>query len=156
MSWYIAIRGDAEHSLFADVPPLVDFLNTLPTLYQFGRREFHAAAGQPWVDVTLIRCNSKGNYATIGLSASKINLVELICSYEGDPNWYEQLATQIAQFLGWSAFEDSEDRLIWAPAEQPKAPESMRNAVTFSLPLNDVLSGPTPPLLNRRDADGSL
>lgn len=118
MSWYLTIRSDAGYSQFAATAPLVEFLATLPELRQAGPLAFEAAAGQPWVAVTLAACSPAGNYASDGVSLPSVNVVELVCADAGGPAWYEALAGRIAGFLGWSAFEDHEGRRVWPLAEQ--------------------------------------
>jgi hypothetical protein len=124
MSWYLTIRS-APDSRFAATAPLVEFLAAMPELRQTGPVAFGPADGQPWVSVILAACSPAGNYASDGAFLPRANVVELVCSYSGDPAWYESLAARIARFLGWSAFAD--ERQVWPPAEQrhvePVAPD---------------------------------
>ncbi len=46
----------------------------------------------------------------------EVNVIELICSSFGNEAWYESLASQIASHLGWSVFNEHEDRPVY-PAE---------------------------------------
>jgi hypothetical protein len=117
VSWYLTICSDACFSRFAATAPLVDFLAAMPELRQTGPVAFESAPGFPWVAVILAACNPAGNYACDGTFLPQVNIVELICSYSGDPAWYDALAGRIARFLGWSAFEDHEARLVWPPAK---------------------------------------
>jgi hypothetical protein len=80
----------------------------MPELRQTGPVSFLAADGQPWVAVMMAACSAQGNYATNGEFLPQVNVVELVCSYWGDPAWYYALAAQIAAHLRWSAFEDHE------------------------------------------------
>lgn len=110
MTWYVTIRSDARYSEYADTASLVEFLNSMPMLRQTAPNEFAAADGQPWVAVTLAACRPDGNYSCNGTFNPQINVVELVCSDSHDPAWYNALATQMANFLGWSAVEDREVR----------------------------------------------
>ena len=121
MSWYLTIRGAPDYSRFAATAPLVEFLAAMPELRQTGPVEFQAADGQPWVAVMMAACDPAGNYASGGASLPRVNVVELVCSYSGDPAWYDALAGRIVGFLGWSAFEDHEGRQVSPPAEQRHA-----------------------------------
>lgn len=112
MTWYVTIRSDARYSKYADTASLVEFLNTMPSLRQTAPDAFSASDGQPSVEVILAECCTDGNYNCDGTFNPKLNVVELICSDSHDPVWYNALATQIADFLGWSAFEDHEIRQI--------------------------------------------
>jgi hypothetical protein len=49
------------------------------------------------------------------------NVVELFCSYSGNIEWYEQLAGQIAMFLGWEAWEDDEERQIFSKIDKDRS-----------------------------------
>ena len=119
MSWYLTIRGANDYSRFAATAPLIGFLTAMPELRQTGPVAFQAADGQPWVAVILAVCSPAGNYATDGEFLPRVNVVELVCSYSGDPAWYEALAGQVAGFLGWAAFED--ERRVWPPGEHRHA-----------------------------------
>jgi hypothetical protein len=121
VSWYLTIRGAPDYSRFAATAPLVEFLAAQPELRQTGPVAFQAAEGRPWVAVMMAACDPAGNYATDGALLPRVNVVELVCSYSGDPAWYEGLAGRIAGFLGWAAFEDHEGRQVWPPAEQRPA-----------------------------------
>lgn len=112
MSRYLTIRADARHSAFAATSPLVAFLATLPELRKTGPVAFEAAEGQPWVAVIMTVCSPEGTYASGGAYLPQVNVVELVCSDAGDPAWYDALAVRIAEFLGWSAFEDHEERQL--------------------------------------------
>jgi hypothetical protein len=113
VSWYLTIRSDAQYSQFADTAHLVGYLASIPELRQMGPTLFGSATGQPRVLVMMAACSPAGNYSNDGEFIPQVNVVELVCHYDGDPTWYESLASRIASFLGWSAFEDNEDRQIW-------------------------------------------
>jgi len=113
----LTIRGAPDYSLFAATAPLVEFLAAIPELRQSGPVAFQATDGQPWVAVLMAACDPAGNYASDGAFLPRVNVVELICSYSGDPAWYDALAGRIASFLGWSAFEGREGRQVWPPTE---------------------------------------
>lgn len=115
MSWYLTIRSAPDYSRFAATISLVEFLSAQPELRQTGPLAFQSVDGQPWVTVMMASCSREGNYAIEGELIPRVNVVELICSYSGDPDWYEMLARRIAEFLGWSAFAD--ERQVWPPAE---------------------------------------
>ncbi|HET6572853.1 MAG TPA: hypothetical protein VFG68_04565 [Fimbriiglobus sp.] len=117
MSWYLTIRSDARYSAFAATDRLVEFLAAMPELRQTGPVDFQAADGQPWVAVMMAACSPEGNYATDGEFLPRVNVVELVCSSSGDPEWYDALAGRIAAFLGWSAFVDHEERQVWPPPD---------------------------------------
>ena len=128
MSWYLTIRGAPDYSRFVATVELVEFLAVMPELQQTGSVQFEAAGGGPWVHVILADCDPKGSYCTDGALLPRVNVVELVCSYSGDPTWYDALAGRIAAFLGWSAFEDHEQRQVWPPAEQrPDEPGPARD-----------------------------
>ncbi len=124
VSWYLTIRGALDYSRFAATAPLVEFLAAMPELRRTGPAAFEGAAGQPWVSVILAACSPEGNYASDGAPLPRVNVVELVCSYSGDPAWYDALAGRIAGFLGWSAFENHEARQVWPPGEQRQAEPS--------------------------------
>ncbi len=126
MSWYLTIRGAPDYSRFAATAPLVEFLTAMPELRQTGPVAFQAADGQPWVAIMMAACDPAGSYASDGAFLPRVNVVELVCSYSGDPAWYDALAGRIAGFLGWSAFEGHDGRQVWppvvkTPAEPPAA-----------------------------------
>jgi hypothetical protein len=98
---------------------LVEFLSALPELQRTGPDAFRAAAGQPWVSVIVAASDPAGNYSSDGELPPRVNLVELVCSYSGDPSWYDALAGRIAGFLGWVAFEHHERRQVWPLGEHP-------------------------------------
>ncbi|MBN9523176.1 hypothetical protein J0H58_32450 [bacterium] len=115
MSWYVTIRSDAGYSRFAATAPLVEFLAGMPELRPTGPAVFGAAADQPWVVVIVGACDPSGCYASDGTAPPAVNMVELICSDVADPGWYERVSGRIAEFLGWSAFDDHEGRQVWPP-----------------------------------------
>jgi hypothetical protein len=117
----LTIRGASDYSRFAATAQLVEFLAAMPELQQTGPVQFEAAADRPWVHVILANCDPKGNYCTDGTLLPRVNVVELVCPYSGDPTWYDALAGRIAAFLGWSAFEDHEQRQVWPPVERSPA-----------------------------------
>lgn len=121
MSWYLTIRSDDRYSAYAATAPLVEFLTAMAELRQTGPIAFQAADGQPWVAVMMAACSPAGGYATDGEFLPRVNVVELVCSYSGDPAWYDALAGRIAAFLGWSAFEDHAERRVWPPSVQRHA-----------------------------------
>lgn len=121
MTWYVTIRSDSSYSQYADTAPLLEFLNSIPVLRPTSPDEFAAADGQPWVAVILAACRPDGNYNCNGTFNPRINVVELVCSHSHDPAWYNALATQIAEFLGWSAFEDHEERLLLPFSDDSRA-----------------------------------
>jgi hypothetical protein len=86
-------------------------------LRQTGPVGFETADGLPWAYVILANCDPRGAYCTDGAFLPRVNVVELVCSYSGEPTWYEGLAGRIAAFLDWSAFEDHEERQVWPPVE---------------------------------------
>jgi len=121
VSWYLTIRSDAGYSRFAATAPLIEILAAIPELKQTGPIAFEAVAGQPWVAVILAACSPAGNYALDGADVPAVNVVEIVCSDSGDTAWYEELADRIAEFLGWSAFEDHDERKVWPHGEQSQA-----------------------------------
>ena len=74
----------------------------------------------------MARASHTGDYACAGSYPTKVNVVELVCSYSGDIAWYDSLAIRIATFLGWTAFEDHEDRQVWPLAEETDAARKRR------------------------------
>jgi hypothetical protein len=106
VSWYLTIRSDAGYLRFAATAPLIEFLAAMPELRQSGPVAFEAAMGQPWVAVILATCDSDGNYGSSDATPPQVNVVELVCSYSGNPVWYDALANRIAEYLGWSVFDE--------------------------------------------------
>ncbi len=122
MSWYVTIRSDVNYSHSAVTAPLVGFLAGMPELQQIGPAMFGAAADQPWVVVIVAACDPSGNYASDGAAPPAVNVVELVCSDFADPGWYESVSGRIAEYLGWSAFDDHEGQQVWPP-EAPPTPQ---------------------------------
>jgi hypothetical protein len=112
----LTIRPSEGQSSTADTRDLVAFLASLRELRQTGPISFEAASGQPWVSLILARTGPTGGYPTDGQFEPQINIVELVCSCSGGTGWYDSLAARIAEFLGWEAVEEHEDRKVW-PAE---------------------------------------
>lgn len=113
MSWYLTIRSDDRYSKFAETASLIAFLGAIPELRQTNPNSFGSVEGKPWVQIMMAVCDSKGNYGNNGECLLQINVVELVCSHSGNPDWYDGLAARIAKFLGWSAIEDHEGRQVW-------------------------------------------
>ena len=113
MTRYITLRSDGDYSSHADRTSLANFLSRVPGLHQVGPQEFRSASDQPWVSVVLAASDKNGNYRVGDEPPVNINVVELICSSGGDASWYHALAGQIAEFLGWVAYEDHENRRVW-------------------------------------------
>jgi hypothetical protein len=74
---------------------------------------FEAAEGHPWVHIILAQTNADGGYASDGSFLSFVDIVELVCSYDGDQDWYDSLAIEIARFLDWTAVEENAERRVW-------------------------------------------
>jgi hypothetical protein len=115
VSWYLTIAPTAGQPPIADTRELLAFLGSLPKLRQSGPMTFEAEEGQPWVHIVLAQTNDNGGYACDGSLLSFVNVVELVCSYDGDQDWYDSLAVEIAKFLGWTAVEESAERRVWPP-----------------------------------------
>jgi hypothetical protein len=112
LSWYLTIRGAPDYSLYVVTTKLIEYLATIPELRQTGLSEFQSNDSQPWVCVIVANCDRNGNYFVGENLPPYVNVIELICSYSGNAEWYEKLAKQIAGLLGWSAFDDHECRQI--------------------------------------------
>ncbi|MFD1711724.1 hypothetical protein FVQ98_15330 [Ottowia sp. GY511] len=109
MTWYLTLRGAPDYSHHAPAAPLVAFLAALPELRQTAPAHFASTEGQPWVCVILASCDATGGYASNEEALTRVNVVELVCSDTENALWYESLAGRIADFLGWSVFDDHAD-----------------------------------------------
>ena len=116
MTWYLTIRSDAAHARFTATTALVEFLCGLPELRPTSPIGFESETWRPWVAVLLAVSSPAGDYVSDGAYPPEVNVVELACSHSFDAWWYESLAGRIAEFLGWSAFEEHEGRRVWPPA----------------------------------------
>jgi hypothetical protein len=112
MTWYITIQSDDRNSRSIDTPSILAFLSSIPVLKQTDDIEFRNTLGLPSVVVVLTQCN-KGGYSSYGEYIPEIDIIELICYEYEHPEWYENIATQIAIFLDWEAWEESEERQIY-------------------------------------------
>jgi hypothetical protein len=117
MSWYLTIRSDSTYSCSTATTPLVAFLASLPELQQTRPMAFCHSVGSPSVSLILAECNVLGCYAFNGEYRPAVNVVEMVCSVHEKAEWYDQLATRIAAFLDWDAFEDHENRQLRAKAD---------------------------------------
>jgi hypothetical protein len=111
MSWYITIRSNATYSQSIETTSLITFLSRIPTLQQTSPVTFESIA-LPWVQIIMAKCRPNGCYNSNWEYIPTINVIELICADDGNPADYEHLATQIAMFIGWEAWADSEERPI--------------------------------------------
>ena len=112
MTWYITIRSNDRYSLSIDTPSILAFLLSIPALQHTGDMQFRNTIGLPSLVVMLEKCSRRGGYGSNGEYIPVINIIELICYEYEKPEWYENPATQIAEFLGWEAWEDDEERQI--------------------------------------------
>jgi hypothetical protein len=80
-----------------------------------GAIQFRSGRELPSALVVLEKCSNSGGYTSNGEYLPKVNVVELICYGDDNPEWYENLASQIARFLDWEAWED--ERLIFAKTD---------------------------------------
>jgi hypothetical protein len=113
MSWYITIRSDDKYSLSIETTLLVTFISSIFGLQQTSPVTFGNAIGLPWVAITLAKCNDRGGYSSYHEYIPAIDVIELVCSVYEHPEWYEKIAIKIAEFLGWEALEDGEERQIY-------------------------------------------
>lgn len=120
MTWYLTLRPDAAYSHPTPTAPLLAFLAAQPELRQSGPMAFESAPGQPSLHLVLACCRPDGSYTCDGILLPQVNVIELLCSYLGDPGWYESLSIRIAELLGWSVFEDTAERQVW-PRPEPQA-----------------------------------
>lgn len=112
MSWYLTIRADQNYSRCTPIAPLVEFLTKVPGLRQTSHDLFVSTDDAPRVAITLAACDEDGNFACDGSVVSDVNCIEMVCSEYGNAEWYDLLATRIADFLHWAAFEDQQDRQL--------------------------------------------
>ena len=123
MSWYLTISPHEGYASFVDTSRVTKFLASLPELQQNGPVSFVARPGCPAIQVILARADNEGNYAGDGSFIEEINIIEFVCPYSGNDAWYDALACRIAEFLGWTAREEMEDRQVWpVPLAQPDLP----------------------------------
>lgn len=115
MTWYLTICAKGEQHPSAETRRVVDFLSSLPELRQNSPVSFESAAGQPWVAIVLAQSNSTDCYACSGEFVPHINVIDLVCSNYSAVAWYETLAGVIANFLGWTATEEDEQRQVYPP-----------------------------------------
>lgn len=118
---YLTIRPSSLAGPPSDTRWLVAFLQTLPDLQQKHPVSFGNAPGKPWVDVTIVKTTGSGGWGSNGAFIPLFDRVVLVGT-ESPPNygWYSALAAQIAEFLGWEAIEDGEDRLIYLHRDYPE------------------------------------
>ncbi len=115
VSWYLTVCSDERYTAFTDTSRALELLSGFSELRPTGAMSFSSV--QPWVSVQLHACDSSGNYASDGSFIARINLVELVCSYDAGPDWCERLAARIADALGWKVFENDDQRQIHPPAQ---------------------------------------
>jgi hypothetical protein len=113
MSWYITIRSDNTYSQFIEIAEISAYLTHTLGLGQTSPLSFFTKPEMLPCQVIIAKCNSSGNYNNNDLTILHINVIELICPYTDNELWYDLLASKIASFLNWKAFEDMEERRIW-------------------------------------------
>lgn len=120
MYCYLTIRPSSPAGPPSDTRRLVAFLQTLPDLHQKHPVSFGNAPGKPWVDVTIVKATGSGGWSSNGTFIPLFDRVVLVGT-ESPPSygWYSALAAQIAEFLGWEAIEDGENRLIYPNRDHP-------------------------------------
>ena len=101
MTSYLTIRSDDAYSGYTETQLLVEYLTSRHELIPCDFMSYESKPGLPWLRVVLADCGSTGNYAIDGRYSTRINVVELICSDLGDPNWYQAVGDRIAKFLRW-------------------------------------------------------
>ncbi|QWP78108.1 hypothetical protein J5226_06845 [Lysobacter sp. K5869] len=113
MTWYLTLHPPSHRPEAIPSRPVIDYLAGLPELRHSGPDGFESAAGGPWLHVVLAKTVAGGGYASNGEMPERIDLIELLCAYDGPPEWYEALACRIAAELDWIAVEESEERQVW-------------------------------------------
>ncbi|MEW9310484.1 MULTISPECIES: hypothetical protein [Labrys] len=121
MYCYLTIRPPSPACAPSDTRRLVAFLQTLPDLRQKHPVSFGHAPGKPWVDLTIVKTTDSGEWASNGEFIPFFDRVVLVGT-ESPPcfGWYSDLATRIAEFLGWEAMEDGENQLIHPKRDYPE------------------------------------
>lgn len=114
MAFYLTLRSDEACSRWSPTDALVAFLRGLPELRQTAPLAFEGAPGAPWVAV-ILAASDRGNYASDGSWKQEVNVIEIVCSDEGEAACYDALATKIAAFLGYEAVEEASGRQVWPP-----------------------------------------
>ena len=102
---YLNIAGDAQHATFEPVANIQEILEGLPNLERTSDRIYKSTPVTPWLMVSIVNCDAKGNYpAGLSQTSATANLVEIICpdTHATNETYYDNLATKIAESLGWS------------------------------------------------------
>jgi hypothetical protein len=115
MYLYINVRSDFEYSTSAPVERIESVLNKRLELKSEGHRKYSNTRGFPWISVSVINCDSSGNYPSqLDQESSSANMIEFACSYPSDgeqEKLYIQLAKAVALELNWEVVNGQSNRV---------------------------------------------
>ena len=103
---HLSIVPPSRWNVTSDTDRLVTFLAGLPRLRQVNDMSFRNSDGHPWVTITLLMASGPNRWAGDGTFSPRFNRVEMVCSDRESPQWYDELAAEIAVFLRWEVVED--------------------------------------------------
>lgn len=114
MSMFFTIRSDSAFTQSTPSGPLVEHLQGYPELEKVKERPqaFREAPGTPWLWLYVAWTDGVGDDELGDDLPPTVNVVVLACG-EGNEQWYEALASSVAAFLHWEAFEESSGRTIY-------------------------------------------
>lgn len=111
---YLSIRFDEKYSGILKTEDVIKLLIGFPGLHQTDKCQFENKEGEPWLVLSLIKCDAHGCYSiNKGEYFSNINLIELVFNDSDISfNTYFPLAKRIAESINWEVFDSQEEEVI--------------------------------------------
>ena len=108
---YLNIRYDSRYSKAIKTESVIKLIEKIDCIQRKGKIQFENKIEYPWLVLSLIKCNEKGNFSFNGGDYfEEINLIELIIvDNEESISKYQPIAKQIAKQIDWEVIDDHKD-----------------------------------------------
>ncbi|NME72758.1 hypothetical protein [Flammeovirga aprica] len=128
---YLNIRFDSKYSKDLNTKDLILIIKKIDGLTRKDKCQFENAENFPWLVLSLINCNDRGNFSIDeGEYFEKINLIELIFSDNQESyDVYFLIGKDIANKINWEVIDDhTEEVIVNMPIDDKlKLKHSIRN-----------------------------
>jgi hypothetical protein len=114
--WQLLLRAAPPRPAFVSTSPVIMFLQEWPELVHASPLVFRAAPDHPWISLRLRHSGAapaqRDQYTAI------IDRIEIECADQHARGYYEQLAGRLAAYLGWTAWTEPGQRIVWPPTNE--------------------------------------
>ncbi len=112
---FLNVRSDAKYGRYLDATEVTHWISGLPGVTRSGSNRFSGSVGGAPLQLIVVQCDARGNWAGGGDDGAPVNLIELRCDDADDTlrEGYEALAVVIASHFGWEVADNREGTVLW-------------------------------------------